>query len=120
MRSVPARVIDHRRAEAESALVAATAGEPLCRIEAGGDPTEPKYAEGALAAVAELQRTIRAAPTVGELTAAQDLLARWEIEQAACAGRGVAWSAYRNGGVAELRRIVGELAASPAVPPPEG
>ena len=89
--------------------MAATAGEPLCRIAAGGDPTEPKFAEGALAAVTELQRHINATPTAGELAAARDLLTSWEAEKVACAGRGVAWSAYRNGGVAELRSFVAEL-----------
>ena len=92
-------------------LMAATAGGPLCRTTEGGDPTEPKYAEGALAAVTELQRQVRATPDSGELAAARALLATWEVEQDACAGRGVAWSAYRNGGVAELRSIVAELAS---------
>ena len=92
-------------------LLAATAGEPLCQITEGGDPTEPKFAEGALAAVTELQRQVRATPDASELAVARALLAAWEVEQDACAGRGVAWSAYRNGGVAELRSIVAELAS---------
>lgn len=92
-------------------LLAATAGEPMCRIAEGGDPTEPKYAEGALAAVAELQREVRATPDASELEVAQRLLGVWVVEQSACAGRGIAWSAYRNGGVAELRSIVAELAS---------
>lgn len=106
-------VLEHRRAEAESALLAATAGESLCRITEGGDPTEPKFAEGVLAAVTELQRAVRSTPELGELAVSRQLLASWEREQAACAGRGVAWSAYRNGGVAELRAIVAELDAGP-------
>ena len=111
VRPVPVGVLEHRRAEAESVLLAATAGDPLCRITEGGDPTEPKYAEGALAAVTELQRIIRATPDTGELAVARSLMATWEVEQDACAGRGVDWSAYRNGGVAELRSIVAELAS---------
>lgn len=91
--------------------MAATAGEPLCRITEGGDPTEPKYAEGALAAIAELQRQVRHAPDERELDVARRVLANWVVEQDACAGRGVAWSAYRNGGVAELRNIVADLAS---------
>ena len=91
--------------------MAATAGEPLCRITEGGDPTEPKYAEGALAAITELQRTVRATPDGDALALARSLLASWEVQQEACASRGVAWSAYRNGGVAELRSLVAELAA---------
>jgi hypothetical protein len=106
----PIGVLEHRRAAAESVLLAATAGEPLCRITEGGDPTEPRYAEGALAAVTELRRQVRATPEAGALAVAQSLLASWEVEQNASAGRGVAWSAYRNGGVAELRGIVAELA----------
>jgi hypothetical protein len=113
-------VLEHRRSEAEAALLAATAGESLCRITEGSDPTEPKYAEGALAAVTELQREIRAMPDAGELAVAQRLLATWEVEQDACAGRGVAWSAYRNGGVAELRSIVADLGRSQPRRPGEG
>jgi hypothetical protein len=108
---VQAGVLEHHRAEAESVLLAATAGEPLCRITEGGDPTEPKYAEGALAAVAELQREVRGAPDATELNVARRVLANWVVEQGACAGRGVAWSAYRNGGVAELRSVVADLAS---------
>lgn len=104
-------VLEQRRAEAESVLLAATAGEPLCRITEGGDPTEPKFAEGALAAITELQRTVRATPDGDALALARSLLASWEVQQEACASRGVAWSAYRNGGVAELRSLVAELAA---------
>jgi hypothetical protein len=103
-------VLEHHRAAAESVLLTATAGQPLCRITEGGDPTEPKYAEGALAAITELQRTVRASPDDDELTLARSLLATWEVQQDACAGRGVAWSAYRNGGVSELRSLVDELA----------
>ena len=111
-----AGVLDEHRAEAESVLLAATAGEPLCRITEGGDPTEPKYAEGALAAITELQRAVRSTPDGDELTLARSLLASWEVQQHACAGWGVAWSAYRNGGVAELRSLVTKLAALGAAP----
>lgn len=96
-------------------LLAATAGDPLCRIAEGGDPTEPKYAEGALAAIAELQRKVRAMPDSNMVAIARSLLATWKVEQDACAGRGVAWSAYRNGGVAELHSIVTELTAGAEV-----
>lgn len=57
----------------------------------------------------ELQRNVRATPDSSELAVARSLLASWEVEQRACAGRGVAWSAYRNGGVAELRSILSQL-----------
>jgi hypothetical protein len=86
-------VLEHHRAEAESVLLAATAGEPLCRISEGGDPSEPKYAEGALAAITEVQRAVRSTPDRAELTLARSLLAAWEVKQDASASRGVAWSA---------------------------
>jgi hypothetical protein len=107
--SPPAEVLEHHRAAAESALQAATCGHPLCRIGDGPDVSRPKYAEGALAAVTELQRNIRDAAGTEALTAAQDLLATWEAERRTSEGRGPAWSAYRNGGVAQLRSVVADL-----------
>ncbi len=111
----PVEVLEHHRAVAESALDAATCGRPLCRIGDGPDVSRPKYAEGGLAAVSELQRKLRGVPSGDALTLAEDLLASWEAERQASEARGAAWVAYRNGGVAQLRAIVDDLAkvASP-------
>lgn len=108
-------VLEHHRAVAESALNAATCGHPLCRIGDGPEVSRPKYAEGGLAAVSELQRKLRGATGIDALTATEDLLASWEAEKHAAEDRGAAWVAYRNGGVTQLRAIVDDLAkvASP-------
>ena len=88
---------------------AATCGHPLCRIGDGPDVSRPKYAEGGLAAVSELQRELRVVADTGALSVAEDLLATWEAERHASETRGAAWVAYRNGGVAQLRAIVDDL-----------
>ena len=106
----PIDVLEHHRAVAESALNAATCGHPLCRIGDGPDVSRPKYAEGGLAAVSELQRKLRSATGLAAMSAAEELLASWEAERRASEDRGAAWVAYRNGGVAQLRAIVADLA----------
>jgi len=108
----PAEVLEHHRAVAEAALDAATCGRPLCRIGDGPDVSRPKYAEGGLAAVSELQRKLRGAAGSDPLPVAEDLLATWEAERHASKARGTAWVAYRNGGVAQLRAIVDDLGAA--------
>jgi hypothetical protein len=108
----PVEVLEHHRAVAESALDAATCGRPLCRIGDGPDVSRPKYAEGGLAAVSELQRKLRSVTGSDALTVAEDLLASWEAERHASEARGPAWIAYRNGGVAQLRAIVDDLGAA--------
>ena len=105
----PAEVLEHHRALAESALEAATCGRPLCRIGDGPDVSRPKYAEGALVAVGELQRILEEDAGLDVSTAAQDLLAMWNVERRASENRGQAWVAYRNGGIAQLRAIVADL-----------
>jgi hypothetical protein len=106
----PVEVLEHHRAVAESALDAATCGRPLCRIGDGPDVSRPKYAEGGLAAVSELQRKLRGGTDTDALAVAVDLLSTWEAERQASEARGAAWIAYRNGGVAQLRAIVDDLA----------
>ncbi|MGZ4709147.1 MAG: hypothetical protein ACXWBN_10450 [Acidimicrobiales bacterium] len=105
-------MVEHHRAVAESALNAATCGHPLCRIGDGPDVSRPKYAEGGLAAVSELQRKLRGSAGPDALTVAEDLLATWEAERHASEARGTAWIAYRNGGVAQMRAIVDDLGAA--------
>jgi hypothetical protein len=105
----PVEVLEHHRAVAESALDAATCGRPLCRIGDGPDVSRPKYAEGAVAAVSELQRKLGGTTGPDAMTVAEDVLATWEAEQHASEARGPTWTAYRNGGVAQLRAIVADL-----------
>ncbi len=104
-----ATVLERRRALAEAALVAATGGAPLCRTGNGPDVTGPKFAEGRLAAVAELQRKGRAAAGSESETLAQQVLARWQDELHTSRVRGPAWDAYRDGGIAELTSVIEDL-----------
>jgi len=60
-------------------------------------------------AIVELQRKLRTCTPGNERAVVDELLASWEREQLAARGRGVAWSAYRDGGVAELRSLGDEL-----------
>jgi hypothetical protein len=100
------------RASAEAALIEATGGTPICRLDGAGAHLEDrKFAEGRLAAVIELQHALRNAREPDDGAVSRDLLAAWENEQQVAQGRGGAWVAYRSGGVSELRAIVGELEA---------
>lgn len=102
-------VLTTRRAAAERDLVAATGGGALCRVD-GDVVGTVKYQEGRLAAVAELQRAVRA--RAGEpLELAHRHLATWTAEAAAAQDRGTAWRAYRAGGVAELTETVRALSS---------
>jgi hypothetical protein len=93
-----------RRSAAERGLVAATGGGTLCRID-GDIVGSVKYQEGRLAAVAELQRAVRAHGDQ-PLALARRHLDTWTAEAAAAHDRGTAWRAYRAGGVAELAEAV--------------
>ena len=81
----------------------------MCRIGDGPDVGRPKYAEGALAALTELQRSLGASTRTDAAAVAQDLLETWDLERRRSEGRGRAWVAYRNGGVAQLRGVVDDL-----------
>ena len=102
-------VVARHRAIAERALEAATCGRPLCRLDDGPGVSRPKYAEGGLAAVTELQRALRAAPAADPAAVTTDLLHQWEAEREASEERGPAWLAYRTGGVAQLREVLSDL-----------
>lgn len=102
-------VLERHRTLAESTLLAATGGAALCRIGDGPELGPVKHAEGRLAAITELQRYLRRSDANDEQTATRELLASWVREQHASRERGVAWSAYRDGGVAELTSLVDEL-----------
>jgi hypothetical protein len=80
---------------------------------AGPEVRDAKFAEGWLAAIGELQRQIRGGATTDVAASAREMLEAWEHDQLACQRRGVAWSAYRDGGVDALRRLVDELGEQP-------
>jgi hypothetical protein len=104
-------VLERHRAKAETALVAATGGGSLCRICDGPEMTGPKFAEGRLAAVADLQRRARATAGTDVEDLARAALASWEAEQRTSSVRSPAWSAYRDGGIEELTSVVEDLSA---------
>jgi hypothetical protein len=109
-----AAALERHRSQAEAALVAATGGGSLCRTGDGPEVTGPKFAEGRLAAVADLQRRARATAGTDVEDLAREALASWEAEQRTSAVRSPAWSAYREGGIAELTSVVEDLGAMAA------
>jgi hypothetical protein len=101
-------ILERHLAEAEADLVAATRGEPLCRLDRGPQVGSVKYAEGRHAALRELRLGLRSANS-GTLASAVDLLAAWESARARSETQGPEWQAYRSGGVAALRGLVEDL-----------
>ena len=106
-----ASVLEQHRALAEAALVAATGGGSLCRTGDGPQVTGPKFAEGRLAAVADLQRKVRATPDADTEVLAREALTSWQHEQRVSGVQSPAWSAYRDGGMAELTSVIEDLSA---------
>jgi hypothetical protein len=107
---VDPRAVVHRHVvTATAAFEAATCGHPLCRIGDGPDVMRPKFAEGGLAAVNELERSLRRSPTASPIEIATETLAAWEDERRACDEHGGPRVGYLNGGVAQLRNILSEL-----------
>ena len=98
---------------AEADLVAATGGAPLCRIDDHRGLAAIKHAEGRVAALREVERGVRRSAGADRLEVTRTVLGAWEAAQERDADRGVAWSAYRDGGVEELRALLAE-------PPPAG
>jgi hypothetical protein len=105
----PRDVVGRHLATATVAFDAATCGHPLCRIGDGPDVMRPKFAEGGLAAVTELDRSMSRSPAADQVEIASETLAAWENERRVCDDHGGARVAYLNGGVAQLRNIVAEL-----------
>lgn len=99
----PRHLIAVHRARAEVDLLGATGGRSICRVE-GPDTALVKGAEGRMAALAELDRLVRGSEGAASDLAAE-VLGRWAVERTAAAGRGVAWRAYFDGGVAELEDV---------------
>jgi hypothetical protein len=107
-------VVDRHRATATAALEAATCGHPLCCIGDGPDVTRPKFAEGGLAAVAELDRSMKHTSASDLVAPTSETLASWENERDVCEDHGGARVAYLNGGIAQLRNILAELDSASA------
>ena len=110
----PQDVVGRHRATATAALEAATCGHPLCRIGDGPDVMRPKFAEGGLAAVTELERSMTRTTASDPVELAAETLASWENERRVCEDHGGARIAYLNGGIAQLRNILAELHSAPA------
>jgi len=102
-------VVSRHLATATAALDAATCGHPLCRIGDGPDVMRPKFAEGGLAAAAEIDRSMKRTSAAGLVELAAETLASWENERRVCEDHGGARVAYLNGGIAQLRNILAEL-----------
>lgn len=103
------------RAAAESALVAATHGAPLCRAGEQASAGGIKHAEGRLAAIVEVQRRLRSADGAevgGTVAVARAVLSAWQDGLVAALDRGGLWPAYRRGGVEELEALVAALAGT--------
>jgi hypothetical protein len=104
----PLHLIALHRAHAEVALMEASHGAPLCRVEGPGT-VEVKRVEGRLFAIVELERELRSSTLEPPEVVAQ-LIGQWrEGHQGAARGEG--WSAYQAGGVAELEALARQLAA---------
>jgi hypothetical protein len=101
---------------ATAALEAATCGHPLCRIGDGPDVMRPKFAQGGLAAAAELERSLRHTDRSDPIGVAEEVLTRWEDERRSCPDHGGPRVGYLNGGVAQLRTIIEELRATLPAP----
>ncbi len=99
----PRHLVALHRARAEVDLQEVAAGRSLCRVS-GPDLALVKRAEGRLAALAELERTMRTTG-VDASVAAEGLLGRWSTRCRDADGRGVAWEAYLEGGVVELEAV---------------
>ncbi len=111
----PVAVVSRHVMSATAAFEAATCGHPLCRIGDGPDVMRPKFAEGGLAAVSELEREMRRSPTANPIELATETLSAWEEERRSCHDHGGPRVGYLNGGVAQLRNILNELRSASAV-----
>jgi hypothetical protein len=100
-------VIALHRAQAEVALLEATAGQPTCRANGSGIG-RVKRSEGRLAAIAELQRALRSGPADVQAISGR-VIDRWRRESERRAGRGAAWDAFYAGGLGELDALSREL-----------
>jgi hypothetical protein len=110
----PRAVVSRHVVTATSGFEAATCGHPLCRIGDGPDVMRPKFAEGGLAAVSELERSMGRGPTANPIEIAAETLAAWEEERRSCDDHGGPRVGYLNGGVAQLRNILTELESTSA------
>jgi hypothetical protein len=107
-----ADIVNRHVKAATAALEAATCGHPLCRIGDGPDVMRPKFAEGGLAAAAELERSLGHNDASDPIGGAEEVLARWEDERRGCPDHGGPRVGYLNGGVAQLRAIIEDLRAT--------
>ena len=101
-------VVARHLSRAEGELVAVTGGASLCRVGNGPHAGSVKYAEGRYAALRELRHVLKS-PDLVALASVVELLDTWQA--ARTEAQGPAWTAYREGGVDELRSLVDDLTA---------
>lgn len=101
-------LVARHRAAAETALAAATGGEPVCRI--GPDRVAAvEQAEGRLAALADVQRSLRNHDCTPPVEVASGLATTWRDGAVSAETRGPVWLAYRRGGADALDALTVEL-----------
>ena len=111
----PRHLVALHRARAEVALSAATSGRPTCRLDGSAHDLESvKRLEGALAAVADLQREMGRAPERAPVELSRELVARWRDERARRVALGPTWIAYQDGGIEALVAVTDDLQRRPA------
>jgi hypothetical protein len=111
--SVPVPPVDEpawvtRRRAVEARLMVAAGDRSLCDLSRAGAPGGVKDLEGRMAALAEVDRAVRAGRTPADAVGA--VTAAWRHELAADEARGPVWLAYRRGGVEELDALAADLA----------
>lgn len=108
-------IIEARFVDLQEELTAALGDESLCAVSrtAGAVPAA-KHAEGRLAALMELRRSLRGGGGVEASLAEQlDAWRRW-LDDVTVREAGPDWQAYRAGGVDELEHLAARLVGSEA------
>ncbi len=110
-----ALVRDRERAALE-ALTQATGNTSLCALSRSGTPhPAAKFHEGAVAALADVRRTVARQPGTSPTDALAVARVAWE-SNAALAARGRDWAAYYAGGVEALDLLAETVTVSGGVP----
>lgn len=101
--------LDAQIAAAERALLAATGGQNICRLDREGRATGGvKYDEGRLVALRAAQRLLRSGDPAQATAALRHLHAQWRADLQAHQRRerpALPWIAYAQGGVDALKQL---------------
>jgi hypothetical protein len=104
-----------REAAAVARLTAAAAGQSLCVVSRRGDAASPlKYHEGAVAALAQVRRSVRSiAPEGSDEDQHRLAVARihdtWLAQSQSPARTSPGWESYLNGGLDALEQLSSAL-----------